>query len=183
MNCGDIKELILTDYMDGEADAGTKALVEGHIGGCAECNALCDEVMGVSRAPFAAVKDIVPPEEIWAGIKADIGSPVEPFQVEKQGLRPKVANDVATGPSLVNRILRRILGAIRMRRPVYTAAVAGALVIALFIVAPFNNNGTESTVDLTEDIEFLVSLGSGTGGFNSPGGGVDIGTSIEEYFL
>ena len=48
MNCKKIRELILTDYIDGEADEKTKMSVNAHVAECAECKELLSSVQKIT---------------------------------------------------------------------------------------------------------------------------------------
>jgi anti-sigma factor RsiW len=69
----------LSEYIDGELDAGQARLLEEHLASCPACRALHGELLHVvDRA--RALTDREPPRELWEGIAAGIAPPaVVPF--------------------------------------------------------------------------------------------------------
>ena len=62
----------LSDYLDGELDAGEREAVEAHLEGCAGCRETLDELRQVV-ARARAVTDAPPDADLWPGIATRIG--------------------------------------------------------------------------------------------------------------
>lgn len=61
----------LSEYIDGELDAGTARALETHLGGCAECRAVADDLRRLS-ARARALPVVPPTADLWQGIEARI---------------------------------------------------------------------------------------------------------------
>ncbi len=71
MTCRDIQDLIMTDYLDGEASADVKKKVEEHLSACAPCR----EYLAAARKLDAGFKGPMPaeaPERIWMKVRDKI---------------------------------------------------------------------------------------------------------------
>ncbi len=62
----------LSDYLDGELDAGERAALERHLAGCDECALALDELRAVIAAA-GSLEDTPPEHDLWAGIAAKLG--------------------------------------------------------------------------------------------------------------
>lgn len=61
----------LSEYVDGELDAGTTRALELHLAGCAECRGIADDLRQVSAR--ARALPVVPPSaDLWQGIESRI---------------------------------------------------------------------------------------------------------------
>lgn len=63
----------LSDYIDGELDAREHAEVERHLGHCAACRVVLNELRAVA-ARAASLGDRAPQNDLWAGVAARIGA-------------------------------------------------------------------------------------------------------------
>ena len=72
MNCQEF-EILLCDYIDGTLDAERKAEVEAHLGSCATCAELAQDVHG-AVAFMERVADVDPPAELVTRILFDTRS-------------------------------------------------------------------------------------------------------------
>ncbi len=70
--CKNIKDLILTDYIDDEAGAATKAAVDAHLLFCGDCRQFADKVKEDLAGPFKNVESENVPEHLWTAIKDKI---------------------------------------------------------------------------------------------------------------
>jgi anti-sigma factor RsiW len=75
MRCEEVRELLLSDYIDGELDAAAAALVKEHVGACASCAALEARVRGQAVAPFRAAREAAPPKRVWKAVERRITGP------------------------------------------------------------------------------------------------------------
>jgi anti-sigma factor RsiW len=66
----------LSEYADGELDAGERAAVDVHLAGCTHCQTTLDDLRAVV-ARAGALQDPPPPRDLWSGIAARIAAPAE----------------------------------------------------------------------------------------------------------
>lgn len=64
----------LSEYLDGELDAGERAALEAHLRGCAGCRAVLADLREVKRRA-AQLRDRDPDLAVWTEIAARIGAP------------------------------------------------------------------------------------------------------------
>jgi len=159
MKCNKVRDILLTDYIDGELDRETSSRVEEHLSGCAACRTFYETVKARTEAPFRDAEDIKPPEGLWERIEAEISRQNAPLQ------RPDLAEVLSSIFSL--------------KKPVL-AAVSILVLIAVFFggsryMQYRNYNLAKDYLD--QQVSYL--LGADENGENGNG----FGTSIEEYFL
>ena len=65
----------LADHLEGDADAVTRAAMDAHAAQCAECAAVLADLATIRRAA-AALPELAPARDLWAGISARIETPV-----------------------------------------------------------------------------------------------------------
>ncbi len=71
MKCREVQDLIVTDFLDGEASSEKKARVEEHLSGCVSCREYFSIVSKMeSGLQSAPVKDA--PEHLWGVIRDKI---------------------------------------------------------------------------------------------------------------
>jgi hypothetical protein len=68
MNCHDYEEQ-LGDYVDGTADARTRARVEGHLLTCARCSRLAGDFAAI-RSMSRGLEPVTPSPQVWQAIAA-----------------------------------------------------------------------------------------------------------------
>lgn len=142
MDCKKIKELILTDYSDGEIDAGSREEIEAHLAACAACRQLAGALQKTVIGPFKKIEAVKPPDVVWHRIKEAIMS-----EKERQ-------------PAGLYARLRDLLrGAYYVPRPVYaTVAVTCVLLMAVvFARLPVQQQRVVNKY-LQEEMEFIVNL-------------------------
>lgn len=90
--CDAFKDMILTDYIDGELDKNAVASLEGHLLNCAECRVFLKEVKNIAALPFQQAQPKPVPAELWDTIKhnieheAPVANPMEEFLEKLKGL-------------------------------------------------------------------------------------------------
>lgn len=146
MKCKKIREILMTDYIDGEIDTLLKTKVEDHIKGCKGCFMAKNELEANISAPLRGAELIKPPEELWHKIKDAIEEEV-----------PTEKNFEITN------VLRELFIA---RRPAMVAVTA----IALFLVIGGLTRSHYVKKDMlnsyfAEQVEFVDSLNNGDNGF------------------
>ena len=68
----------LPDYLEGTLDESMRARVEMHLRECVRCAGLVRDLENI-RKEAAALPDLVPSRDLWAGIEARIAAPVIPL--------------------------------------------------------------------------------------------------------
>src|SRR5689334_22209196 len=68
----------LADYLEGELAPSDRREVEAHLASCDRCSALVRDLEQI-RAGAAALPELVPSRNLWAGIASRIETPVVPF--------------------------------------------------------------------------------------------------------
>jgi anti-sigma factor RsiW len=163
MECKKIKELILTDYSDGEIDAGLKEEIEAHLAACAVCRQLAGALRKTVIEPFKKIEAVKPPDVIWYRITEAIMS-----EKERQPA------------GLFERVRDFLQGAYSVPRPVYaTAAIMFVLLMAaVFARLPVQQQRVVNKY-LQDEMEFVVNLKAEptTAAYDS------LATKIEKSFL
>ena len=65
----------LPDYLEGTLDGSVRASVERHLSECVRCTSLVRDLENITTEA-AALPDIVPSRDLWAGIESRIAAPV-----------------------------------------------------------------------------------------------------------
>jgi len=165
-----IKEWILTDYLDGQLDVSVKKEIDECIARDPELKALYDEVCAAAGMPLQSEADFDghPPEQIWKNIKARIET--SHIEVEHS------STDVWT------KWLEQLGGLWgRPRLSLALGSVMAVLVMVTWIgmgqmrVRPAQYNSSQQ-------MEYLMEMvGADVDMLEEDNGGFD--TAIEEYFL
>ncbi len=71
--CGTMDEVRLNDYVDETLDAGTRRSIEGHLGECAACRALVDDLRSLRSAAARLPRSIDPSRDLWPELERRIG--------------------------------------------------------------------------------------------------------------
>ncbi|NQT95203.1 MAG: zf-HC2 domain-containing protein [Candidatus Omnitrophica bacterium] len=163
MKCERAKELLMTDYADGELGKTYEKDIRQHIRNCKGCEELEKALKKTIIEPLKDSSRHTPPAYLWNNIKESINV--------KQAKNPIEDMIVNLGMLL------------RKRKPAFAFATAAAilLVVATLIQIPMSREKAVNSY-LNEQGEFLNYLGNGENGyaeFNSEG----LGTGIEEIFL
>jgi anti-sigma factor RsiW len=69
---------VLPDYLEGTLDGSLRSSVERHLRECLRCASLVRDIENI-RSEAAALPDLVPARDLWAGIEARIAAPVVPL--------------------------------------------------------------------------------------------------------
>lgn len=167
MKCKRVKELILTDYLDGQANEEQKKNIEKHLASCGLCNEYELAVRETAFDPFINAERQNPPESAWHKIKEQIEE-----EQQRQGLTSPFAD-----------LIRRINPFVYVPKP---ALAVATIVIVLFVVIAIIKLPSEISevvkVDTDNQIECMNYL-LGVFDQDSITENNDFGTSIEEYFL
>lgn len=181
MNCRRMRELIATDYTDGELDEGARQGVMAHLDVCTGCRQFEEAVRRAAVAPFRDVPLSSAPASVWHKVMRGIE------RESDGGIRAALRDGWES--------------LIRVRRVAYAAASAVAVVIiAMFLVhvpsAPprpimVSSVDTEGVDDyLREQFTSLSGYagednGSSANGESGSAGitSVNFGTVVEEYLM
>jgi len=162
--CDRFKDLILTDYIDGELDSTMAASLESHLLECSDCRAFLKEVKNnAAILPVPCPANVLQqpvPAELWDAIKQSIED-----------------ENHATSP--VADFIDKLKGFVFFPRlvPVFVS------LIVMFLVGSVTFNTLQIKQAKEKDQgEYLVALLGPTGQAASLDSN-DVGTPIEHYFL
>lgn len=158
MNCQKIKELILTDFSDGQLNEKLQKQVAEHLDSCKACREFALAVKKTAIEPLKKAGKISAPDYLWYRIKDKI------IAEEKKP---------ASAGLLDN------LRAIFHPKPALVLATVAVVIIIAAILFKFSLNGNKVNIYLNEQIEFVSYLGENGNGSSQ----IDLGTSIEELLL
>src|SRR6476620_294499 len=77
LNCEEF-DALFSDYLEGTLSADLRTPVERHLGECVRCTGLVRDIDRI-RKEAAALPDLVPSRDLWAGIESRIAAPVVPL--------------------------------------------------------------------------------------------------------
>jgi anti-sigma factor RsiW len=157
--CEYFKDLLLTDYLDGQLDEISTANMEGHLLDCSDCRAFLKEVKE-TVAPLERALRLTPPAELWQAVKQGLEEKQRPhgfWDNFVEGLRgwmvvPRLV------PILATMVLMVLAGGISLN----TIRVDGARERSQgeYLMAVIGSAGAEASSDNN-----------------------NLGTPIEQYFL
>lgn len=159
MNCEKIKELLMTDYIDGELEAALMKEVDAHIKKCGACRLLKAELEDKITVPLRQSGLVEPPQDLWSRIKGEIeeGSAEKPVPAVRIRLR-----DIFT-----------------VKRPVFAVAAVMVILLTAGIFTKSHFMRKEMlTAYFEEQMEFIDSLNNGDNGFYE-----SIDSSPDDFFL
>jgi len=160
-----IKELILTDYLDGRLSETDKREVDHWIEREPEIREFFEAVKRSSVQPFGSLKDFEPPEEVWLNIKE---------RIERA--------DAPGAPSVWDGLVGRIQAVWKKPRLSFTLASAMAVLIIFVWVGVGRFNHLPVDIKGEQQVEYLMFL-SGDGLLENGDMNNGFGSSIEDYFL
>lgn len=158
MDCDKMRDIILTDYIDGRLTGQALQDVEAHLASCAGCRGLASELVSVG-AELGKSRHQKPSSEVWERIRSEVN-------------RPPVG--VFSAPDL----LRSARSVFARLRPAITVAAAAALILVVLIaghVIPYN---TAAKAPVGEEEILSMAAMDEHGGAD-----YDFGTPEEDYFL
>jgi len=77
MNCKKVKELLMTDYVDGELRSDIQQKIKQHLASCSDCRRLEESLQKKAIEPFRNAQKVQAPDIVWEGIKEAIATPQE----------------------------------------------------------------------------------------------------------
>ncbi|MGE5280405.1 MAG: anti-sigma factor family protein [Deltaproteobacteria bacterium] len=161
MNCRNIQDLILTDFMDEETSEDVRRRIKEHLERCDACRAFEAAVRATAVRPLEAAGRAEVPARLWPRITS---------RIYADGLRP-----AAAGP------LERIKNFFFRPRPVFVLSSVAALALfaVLAVRLPYLTGRVErqrlAERALEEEVDYFAY---GNGGTDMSG----LDTGIEEIF-
>lgn len=169
MQCNNIQEIILADYLDGELKKEKREDIDAHLAQCHECQQFLLQAQKDLVAPLANLPRQEPSPRVWENIRERIEGPQE---VISSNFLQEFLAKIKLGFSLPQLTLAAIM-----------------LVAVLGIIGSLTHNKINNQIvnnvtntDPQEDMEYYAFLASEVDLAAVDGNG-DYGTAIEEYFL
>ena len=72
MQCDQVRELLLTDYLDGEMEGANKEALQGHLSQCPHCREEGRIIQKLAMEPFRNLERKTPSDEVWERIQRQI---------------------------------------------------------------------------------------------------------------
>src|SRR5262245_45979686 len=92
MNCNNFRELILTDYADGQLGPEKQQLLDSHLRDCIACRNLAASIKESSGTLSNLPRIALDREKIWQKISAEIGNVKAPSIVYEPDRRVSILN-------------------------------------------------------------------------------------------
>ena len=186
--CDYFKDLILTDYIDGELDKNSAGSLESHLLDCSDCRVFLKEVKDNAALPFQQALHQPVPAQLWDTIKQSIehenqaASPLADclqhwkayLSLRRQGIFASLIKYLGCEACIAK--LKRLVVTPRM-----------VPVLASFILMFLAGDVALNTIQIQrarekDQGEYLVALLS-LRDVSVPSDNNDLGTPIEHYFL
>lgn len=193
MECKKIQELLLTDYLDGEASDALQNEIERHVNSCHTCRQLERDLLKTVIEPLRKAKESKPPDFLWNHIKEALEKETlekEPIVSEERGKPEGFLADLWN--YLTHACHRDSLphrGGLRHRSGLFSGpALAlvtslGVVVILMITVSRLKTNNQMLTRAYPEkQVEYLATV-MGDSEYFSLEENNGYGTAIEEYFF
>ncbi|NLI77987.1 MAG: hypothetical protein GX442_16305 [Candidatus Riflebacteria bacterium] len=88
MTCERWRDLILTDYLDGELSDADRQGLAAHVAGCPSCRDLMEKAPTTLVKPFEALEHPAPPPRVWAGVVQELGLDPQAVDPDRAGVPP-----------------------------------------------------------------------------------------------
>lgn len=164
MECREIQDLILTDYLDGQLGEKESNFIKEHLTSCSLCKEVFDNAQEFAKAPFKEAQQLEPPPELWHAIRSSIAEEKQKADQDKPG------------------IIQWLIDCFTMPKP--ALAMASVLSVLLVTSVFFHNGGspTQTAFNPEAQVDYIAYL-LDEEITNTNGQSGDLGTPIEEYFL
>jgi len=162
MNCKKIRDLLLTDYLDAQADLKLKTQVQIHLQVCEACRRFEQEVRLSISGPFKKFAAPKPPQLIWLNIKEKI--------IERQARKVSLLD-----------LIRERLKVFYLPIPAFSFVAAAVIfLVMLTVFAKYRTDKNHVRDYFAQQIDFYYALDS-----TEENGNQDQGTGFlaEEYFF
>ena len=161
MNCKNARDIILTDYIDGDLKVRALGGVEEHLKACPACRGFAEDAKK-SSALFKNPIRKDPPPEIWSNIRTEISRK-------------------AYRPGFIQEALEKMRYILPNFRPAVVAISAAVVLLVAAAAVRFVSIGNYAeTIQARDDIIAMVSI---NGNADESESGYDLGTPAEVYFL
>jgi anti-sigma factor RsiW len=143
MDCKKVREIVLTDYFDGELPETEKTVIEGHLAGCADCRAALEKVSAVS-AGLREAPELKPDEAVWQKIQDRI----------------ETERERATG--WFGKLADALTPVLRGPLPVFRVAFVAALIAIVVLITKWPAGGVDPAYAyIEEQMTFLGEIQAG----------------------
>ena len=164
MRCKKSRELLLTDYLDGEMGGKERLRLEKHLAGCPECKKFSLTAGKVGPELFSGAARAEAPEYLWRRVREVV------LAEQKKALS-------ATG------IFAKVRAFLYMPRPVLAVATIVVLILAVGTFARLRLNREEALqLSAQGQVEYLNYLAEPFSDVQSDEN-AGFGTQVEKYFL
>jgi hypothetical protein len=171
MSCRKIRDLITTDYLDGELEGSVHQQVEEHLKRCPACLEYKEKVLQASIKPFQDAKEIAPPHVVWEKIEEHLDAETLKLSEKKRSF------------GFLDALSRTFSSVFLHPKPVLAVALGAVLVLVVYSTArlPWQTSEKIAGTYLIEQVNFLNQLDSTTNGTDEDNG--SLGTAIETFFM
>ena len=167
MKCENVKELILTDYLDGQLGKEQKSQIEKHLTICRDCKEYELLTRTAVVEPFNNLERYNPPEAAWHKIRE---------QIEEELPLQEPTNSFAD-------LILKVKTFLYIPKPAFVVTTIIVLLIAVITVVKLQPEDQKivkvNPESQIECITYLISVFDQ----ETVNGNDDFGTSIEELFL
>jgi hypothetical protein len=161
MKCGKIRDLLATDYIDGEASKEIAGEIKAHLAGCRGCMGYYEQLKGITLMGASPGGEMAPPASMWDGIEKRIRQAESPEGFSLSGILEPILDILA--------------------RPVVPAMVA---VLILFVVVEGIRQEKDGGFSMaSEYLGRQANYLSGLGKSPVKASGDNFGTAIEQVFF
>jgi len=144
MECKNVRERLLTDYLDQELDATERGRIDGHLGTCAHCREFLEAVRKTAVAPFQDAGEMTPSCEVWNRIESHIAAE----RVQSSGGFWKA----------LDRLLARLPVPVSVTR----VAFAAALILLVVVLVKWPSSYADPVYNyMSEQMTFMGEHGAG----------------------
>jgi len=166
LNCKNIQEIILTDYIDGHVRDKQKELIDQHLAYCTVCKELLVSIKKQVIYPFNTIRRVVPDESLWVQIKQTIQE--EERQLLVRNLSPN--------------FWEKLRSAVYIPRPAVALGTIMTMIFMIGTAGQFFINSQSIKINGQDQVQYISSL------IDEPvdlpnNNGNDVQSPIEKYFL
>ena len=166
MTCKHVKELILTDYLDGELDGQRMVQIGQHLASCAVCRKFLTETQKIAVEPFLNAKTGFPSQEkVWQNIRE---------RVEQKQSRSNPFVDFVTN----------LKQTFTLPKPAFflLSSIIVILVVSIYL-RPLNHTDVIQSISFVQNHDTDLSYAVSDFLDEENNDNMDYGTTIEKYFL
>lgn len=164
MECKKIRDLLITDYLDGQAGAELKRQIQEHLKICPDCRKFEEEIRAAAVLPFKDATRPQVPQSIWS----DIAEKIAERQSQKRSLLD---------------LLREKLEVFTLPAPALAFACTTVILLAVFgLIAKHNMDKNQINDYFSQKISFYSALNNGQlNGDNQDS--ASLGSGVEQYLF